>query len=160
MVIKLVLCIHLMFLADCLNFSELMNSLKRIKINIGLLYIFSSLNAFPLLLSFYTSDFRALSMKSPTFSVRSFAHKQPVLSPTQFSDVWCCQDVLGQQETLTMYISDLEKPQCVWDVKMASSLVCLRLSHLYRPFDGFSRISAKRGRDISWREKVLDQVYI
>lgn len=52
MVIKLVLCIHLMFLDDHFYFSELMNSLKRLKINVVLLFFFFLLKCFFLALFF------------------------------------------------------------------------------------------------------------
>jgi len=42
MVIKLVMCIHLMFLDDHFYFNGLMYSLKRIKINVVPLFFFSS----------------------------------------------------------------------------------------------------------------------
>lgn len=83
-------------------FSELMNSLKRTKINVLPLFFFFW-NAFSLLLSF-SPWFRL----SEARSFRSFANRQPVLSSSQFSDVPCCEAALGQQETFVMCFADLE----------------------------------------------------
>lgn len=132
-----------------------MNSLERVKKSILCPDFFFLLKClFPLLFPFcvtQTGLWSALFFPLQTGCL--------LLSSSPSSDVPRCEAALGQQEAFKMCISDLENATVC--TRFEDSCTLSRDCHISVDlFDGFSRISARRGKGVSSREKVLAQVYI
>lgn len=156
---KLVLCMHLMFLDEDFYFSKLLKTSILLFLWYGCfsLNLLGFLNAFSLLLSFVSdSDLTDRCVMSPALFFRSFANRQPCCPALGFQMYHAVKLLWVNRKPSQHAFQSLKMPRYMRfedSSKLSRACVCV---DLLMDFLGFQQ----RGREISWGEKVLDQVYI